>query len=261
MMGFDRNDARLCWNFVRMMLRDRFLGSTLGSVWIVLNPALLMGMFCFVFTQIFPSRLPGATSTVGYLIWLISGYGPWLAMSEGLANATSSVVAQGGLVKNMAFKTELLPIAASALAMVPLGVSFVFLVIVLGIDGQGPNLAWLSLPLIILLHAAFIAGIGLFLAASNVFVRDVAQILPQMLTLLLFLSPIFYAATAFPPLLAKVVTLSPLYLIANGYRSPIATGQVMPLHELALLTIYAAAALWFGLRYFRRLKSYFSGRV
>ena len=59
-LGFDRNDLRLGVNFARIMLRDRFLGSTLGRVWAVLNPALMMVLFCFVFGVVFKSKLPGS---------------------------------------------------------------------------------------------------------------------------------------------------------------------------------------------------------
>jgi lipopolysaccharide transport system permease protein len=260
-LGFDSNDLRLGINFARMMLRDRFLGSSLGSVWAVLNPTLMLLLFCFVFGVVFKSRLPGSTSGLAFIIWLISGYGPWLAMSEALSNSTNAVVSQAGLVKNMAFKTEILPFAASIVALVPLGVSLVILGILLVLDGRTPNAAWIILPVVLVLQLAFIIGIGLVLAASNVFVRDIGQLLPNVLTLALFISPIFYPLAAFPPLIRPIAAWNPLYLIANGYREPIMNGLPPPLLELTVLAGMAAASLIFGLWYFRRLKTYFSGRI
>lgn len=260
-LGFDTNDVRLGANFTRMMLRDRFLGSSLGSIWAVLNPALMLLLFCFVFGVIFKSRLAGNSSGLAYVIWLISGYGPWLAISEGLINATHSVVAQAGLVKNMAFKTEILPFSAAAVALVPLSVSLLILVVLLFLDGRPPNLAWLILPIVLLLQMAFIIGIGLVLAASNVFLRDVGQILPNVLTLALFISPIFYPLELFPTVLRPLAAWNPFYLIANGYREPIVKGQLPPVLELFVLAVMAAMSLTVGLWYFRRLKTYFSGRI
>ena len=260
-LGFGWADWRLAVNFARMMLRDRFLGSSLGSIWAVLNPALMLLLFCFVFTNIIKSRLPGSDSSLAFVIWLVSGYGPWLAISEALNNATHSVVAQAGIVKNMAFKTELLPLSATAVAFVPLGVSLFILLGLLALDGRGPNLAWLILPVVIGLQMVFLAGVGLLLAASNVFVRDIGQILPNVLTLVLFVSPIFYSLEQFPALIRPIAAWNPFFLIANGYREPIVHGQVQPLTQLVVLVLLAVTTLGFGLWYFRRLKTYFSGRI
>ena len=259
--GFDKNDVRLGVNFARMMLRDRFLGSMLGSAWAILNPALMLLLFCFVFGVVFQSRLPGSLSGFAFIIWLISGYGPWLAMSEALINSTNVIVSQAGVVKNMAFKTEILPFSASAVALVPLSVSLVLLCVLLVLDGRPPTVAWLILPVVLILQMAFIIGIGLVLAASNVFLRDISQVLPNVLTLALFISPIFYELVQFPELVRPVAAWNPLYLIANGYRAPIVNGVLPPLAHLVVLLALAASSLGFGLWYFRRLKTYFSGRI
>ncbi len=125
--GFDRQDMTTIWNFFRMFLRDRFLGSRLGMIWAVANPVIMLSIYTFVFAFVFNSRLPGASNTLSYSIWLIAGFGPWLAISEGISSSASSIYANAGLVKNMAFKTECLPLAAVLLGMVPLLVSLLFL--------------------------------------------------------------------------------------------------------------------------------------
>ena len=142
-----------------------------------------MGIFCFVFTFVFPSRLPGREGALPFVIWLISGYGPWLAITEGLNSATSSVVSSAGIVKNIAFKSELLPISVSLLGLVPLIVSFALVIILKLASGGPPSLAWLTLPVVVVLQFLFVSGIGLFLSALNVFVRDTVLVLPNLLTL------------------------------------------------------------------------------
>src|SRR5262245_41206510 len=95
--GFDRRDLGMLQSLFRMTLGDRFLGSSLGIAWAILSPLLLMGIFTFVFTFVFPNRLPGREGALPFVIWLISGYGPWLAINEGLSAATSSVVGNAGI--------------------------------------------------------------------------------------------------------------------------------------------------------------------
>src|SRR5260370_35224213 len=104
-LGFDRADAQRLLNFLKMGLRDRFLGSTLGLVWAIANPLLMMGIFTFVFAFVFRSRLPGAQPSLSFVIWLISGYGPWLATSATPAQRTGRGPANGGPVRDLARKT------------------------------------------------------------------------------------------------------------------------------------------------------------
>src|SRR5581483_10894559 len=91
-LNFSKHDLRLLVNLTNMALRDRFLGSAIGRAWAVVNPLLLMLIFAYVFTFIFRSRLPGSDSGLDYITWLFSGYGPWLAISEGILAATGAVV-------------------------------------------------------------------------------------------------------------------------------------------------------------------------
>ncbi len=69
---------------------------------------IMLGIFTFVFGYVFKSKLPGAETSLSYVIWLISGYGPWLAISDGISSGTSAITGNSGLVKNLSFKTELL---------------------------------------------------------------------------------------------------------------------------------------------------------
>lgn len=260
-LGFDGRDARLVLNFARMMLHDRFLGSTLGGVWAVLQPALLLGVFVFVFTVVFPSRVEGSSSSLAYVIWLISGYGPWLFVSEGLGSSANAVVGQTGLVKNMAFKTELLPIASTTLGVVPLLVSLVAIAALLILDQRTPTLAWLTLPGVLALQVVFVAGLGLFLGALTVFVRDIPLALPSFLTMLLFLSPIFYPVSSYPDAIQAVARFNPFYVIANCYREPILNGALAPAWQYCYLGALSPGVFISGLGFFRKLKTYFHGRL
>jgi lipopolysaccharide transport system permease protein len=257
--GFNRSDARLALNFFKMGLQDRFLGSSLGAVWGILNPLVLLGLFTIVFGFVFNSKLPGATTSLGYVIWLISGYGPWLAVSESMSAAAQSVVGNVGLVKNLMFKTELLPIAATLVGMVPLLVATVYLSVLFGVDGRLPTYHWLVILPVIVCQFMFVAGLGLMLAALNVFVRDVGVILPNVLLVLLFASPIFYPITTFPPGVQHVLQLNPFYVLSEGYRQPILNDRFPPIWELLYLVGVAFGSLAVGLEFFRRMKSNFDG--
>jgi homopolymeric O-antigen transport system permease protein len=260
-LGFDQEDARRLLNFFKLGLRDRFLGSTLGLVWAIVNPLLMMGVFTFVFGFIFRSRLPGAETSLSFVIWLISGYGPWLAISDGLATSTSAVTGNSGLVKNLAFKTELLPIAGSMMGLIPLAVSVCYLVALLVLSGTRPSVSWLAILPMLFLQFVLIAGVGLCLAAVNVFVRDTALALPNVLMILLFSSPIFYPLSEFPKAVQGVLQFHPFQVIAEGYRRPLLYGSWPAPWSLVYLSALSVVALIGGLAFFRRLKGYFDAWI
>ncbi len=260
--GFDGNDRRLGINFASMMLRDRYLGTGLGVFWAIAQPLSLIAVFVFVFTYLFKNRLgiQGETD-LSFIIWMISGYGPWLAINEGLMSGASSVVGQAGIVKNMAFKTELLPIAATSLGLMPLLVSVVVLTGLILMDGRIPNASWAIIPIVLLFQMLFVSGLGLMLGALNVFVRDISFVLPSLLTMLLFLSPVFYPITLYPEGIQQIVQWNPIYVIANGYRLPIVEGRLPPVDQLVYLAVVSIVVFLLGLAMFRRMKPFFHSRL
>lgn len=260
--GFDQNDRRLGLNFIGMLLRDRYLGTGLGAVWAIVQPLSLIAVFVFVFNFIFKTRLGIENeSDLAFIIWLVSGYGPWLAIMEGLSSGTGSVVGQTGIVKNMAFKTELLPIAASVVGLVPLLVSVVVLLCLIIVDGRTPDVSWLIMAPVLFCQLLFISGCSLLLSAVNVFVRDVSFVLPSFLTMLLFLSPVFYPITLYPEWMQEIVKWNPIYVTSNGYRAPIVEQQVPPLEQLIYLALMSLGVFLLGLTVFRRLKPHFHSRL
>jgi lipopolysaccharide transport system permease protein len=260
-LGFDRRDASTVMNFFRMFLRDRFLGSRLGTVWAVLNPLLMLAIYTFVFGFVFKARLPGANTTLAFATWLIAGYGPWLAISESLNSAASCVVSSAGLVKNMAFKTECLPVAASLLGLVPLGISMLFTVVLMTIDGRPPT--WHAIAAIpgVLMIFAFLTAVGLGLAVLTVFVRDVTMILPNLLMMVLFASPIFYPMNAMPHVLQRAAQWNPFYLMAQFIREPLLFHRIPPLTEWLYMAAVIAVIGLVTLRLFRRLKGHLSSML
>lgn len=259
--GFDRRDYGMLLSLFRMALSDRFLGSALGLIWAVLSPLMLMGIFVFVFTFVFPSRLPGREGALPFVIWLISGYGPWLGISEGLSSATGSVTSNAGIVKNIAFKSELLPVVGAMLGLVPLGVGLGLVVILKFASGDGLNWTVAALPIVIALQLLFVSGVGLFLSALNVFVRDTALALPSVLTIVLFASPIFYPLSAYPAAIRAILIFNPFYVLAECYRAPLLTGSFPSIWMLAYLAVFSGILIAGGLWWFRRLKSFFDTRL
>lgn len=259
--GFERRDIKFALIYLRMMFRDRFIGSSLGVVWAVASPVLMLGIFTFVFGFVFRSKLPGAETSLSYVIWLISGYGPWLAISEGVTTAAGSVVGNGQMIKNVKMKSELLPIAGTAMGSVPLAVAIVYLMGLMAFNGNEFHFTWLIIPLIVTIQFLMVTGVGMLCAALAVFWRDITHVLPNLLLVLMFSTPIFYPITAMPHPIEVVSSFNPIYLLSEWYRQPLLHNQFPEFWTLGYIAIFGIALFYGGLIGFRRLRPFFESRL
>ena len=261
MLGFARSDIRLVRNLVAMQVRDRYLGSSVGAAWAVVNPLFMLTLYTFIFAFVLKVRLPGADSTFGYVLWLIAGYGPWLGTVEALTASTHAVVGSSGIVKNLAIRTELLPMAATFACLITLSVCLLFVVVFIIVDGRGLgwSLAWL--PVIVLVHVGLLAAIGLWLSAANVFIRDLGLALPNLLTIAMFATPIVYPIESLPAMLQRVTQANPFYVLISAYRSVLLDQREPHLAGLLYVALLAAVMFVGGLMIFRRLKGQFSSML
>lgn len=261
MFGFNKQDIRLAFNIFKMNVRDRYLGSSLGSFWAIANPLFMLALYTFVFGFIFRVRLPGAETTLGYVIWLISGYGPWIATTEAIMGSTTSIVGASGMIKNLAFKTEILPISAAFVGVISLVTSLCFLLVLLTVSGNVPDWHVVWLPFIIALQFLLIVSLGMWFSAINVFVRDLSIALPNMLTIIMFVTPIFYPITSMPPLVQDLSFANPFYLIADFYRGVLLYQKSPNILGMAYVFLLAMTIFFFGLAAFRRAKGFFESAL
>jgi len=175
--------------------------------------------------------------------------------------ASTSVVGASGMVKNMAFKTELLPIAGAMVGLISLAASLCFVFFLLVWSGSPITWHFLLLPVVMALQFAFAVALGMWLSVCAVFVRDVIQILPTLLTAIVFVTPIFYSFESMPKLIQMVSIANPFYLIADGYRAIILGNQLPNLVGLAYIAGISAVIFFPGLKVFRRAKGYFDSAI
>ncbi len=261
MLGFEARDLRMVVNVLRNNLRDKYLGSSLGSIWGIANPLLMLTIFTFVFGYVYRIRLPGAETTLAYAIWLISGYGPWIAVTESVMTSTTSVVSASGLVKNLAFKVEVLPIAGALTGVLPLAVSLVFLFGLLLLDGNFPTWHALLIFPVVALQFLLVVAAGFLLAAMAVFFRDLAYALPNLLLALLFATPIFYPIESMPRALQDLSRFNPFFILSEAYRAVLLYHRPPDLLGLAYVAVLSLALGYLTLTIFRRVKGFFEAAL
>lgn len=221
----------LLGSFIWRDLRARYEGSLLGRLWPILNPLILFSLYYLVFALIMGQRLESRGIESGftegeekglYGLYIISGILPWLAFSEGLLRCTGVVLENGNLVKKIAFPSQLLPVYAVVVNVVYFLIGLaVYMIAVATFFGGIPGNAYLLL-IVLPLQLVFTVGIGLFLGAINIFIRDTSQIVGLGLQLWFFTTPIVYPKSLLERKeivdYAWLMKFNPMYHMMEIYR-------------------------------------------
>jgi lipopolysaccharide transport system permease protein len=241
-------------------LTEEYVGHGLSVSWTIINPLVVMWIYLFLFTLVFPTRIvapPGAASDA--VVYLLAGLVPWLTLAQVMGRSSASVVNNASIVKQMTFPLELLPIKALAAPLVFGAAALAFLVCYgLWISGGSMFPAYvLGLPALILLTVVFLAGVSLVLACTQVFVRDLREIVNIFLSIGLFTHPILYLPNAIPAVVRPVIYFSPLSYLLFCWQDIMFYGAIERPWAWLLATAFALALLGLGARLFVISKGHF----
>lgn len=250
-------ERQLLASLLRRDIRSRFIGSASGWIWLILTPLLLLAVYGFVFGVIFRARVPAGLD-IPFVAWLAVALWPWLAFSEGVLRGSRSILDHSALISKVAIRRELLVISSvtSAFLLHLVG----YLVVLLALRWLGTPIHFSGLPaaLLTLLTLYFFAlGVGMALAALQVFVRDLEQALPTLFMFWFFLTPILYAPEMLPERFSGWLQLNPMTWWMAEIRGPLLWGELLPGLALLGLALGALLVLWLGWRLFRRLSPHF----
>lgn len=241
---------------VRRELRRKYKGSTLGVLWYLINPLVLMGAYTLLFGHVFHlQHFPD------FPVFLMIGLIAWTFFQQSLLAACDSLIEQAGLVRRASFPRETIPAAAVTVQLVTFGAVLAGLVpLSLALRGTSAPAALLLLPVIVALLFAFVLGCALIVSVLHAYYRDVAPVLTAALLPWFFLTPIFYQPDASIPFVARhplVATLldwaNPVAPFIHGLRDVLYYGIAPDAGRLLYMAAVAMLALMTGVAVFRRL--------
>ncbi len=240
---------RLTWDLTKAELTRRHAASIGGFFWSFFTPVATVVTIWIAFDYgLGLKALRGAEYGQG----LIVGIAVWLFVADAVNNATSSIVANPHFVKKVRFPVALLPISSVLSALVIHVFIVLAAVLFLGLQGVRPTVALLTLPFWMALTLLLCLGTALIAAAANVVLRDVGAMLPALVGLWFWLTPIVWPLDMIPPDWRWVALFNPVTVVVEGYRYamlgiplPIEPGAVA-LVVLAILSATGAAAAFFA---------------
>lgn len=213
---------QLSWREIEM----RYRGSTLGAVWTVLTPLFMLAVFTFVFAVVLKARWSqGETNTTQFALVIFAGLTVFNLFGEVIGRAPVIVTSQPNLVKKVVFPLEVLPVVALLSALFQAAIASVILLTFQVAFGSGFHFTALLVPLLIVPLCLMTLGCAWFLAALGVYVRDVGQLIPLVVTALMFLSPIFYPSTNLPPWFRPFAVYNPLGYSIETIRDAVVFGN------------------------------------
>lgn len=234
----------------------RYRGAMFGVAWMFLSPLLMLGIFAFVFGQIFQARWPQQATGIPFALLLYSGLIAFNVFAESLSRAPASIRSYPSYVKKIIFPLEILPLVPLGTALVHAAFNFLLLIAALGWVGElRPSL--LLLPLLLLPLILLALGCSWFLAAWGVFIKDMSQIVPLILQMLLFLSPVFYPIQAVPHKLQPLYQFNPLGIVIESLRSAI-SGYAINWSAWAYVLAASTIACTLGYAFFQHSRQEFA---
>ncbi len=238
---------------------SRYRGSFLGLIWSFVIPLTLLGVYTFVFSVVFQARWGlGSESRYEFALVLFAGLIVFNLFAECVSRAPGLIISNVNYVQKVVFPLEILPWVALGGALFNAGVSLVILLLALALSANGVVWTSLFVPLVLFPLVLLIAGLSWILASLGVFIRDIGQFIGVVVTLTLFMSPIFYPASALPPGIEPWLLLNPLTFIIEQLRSVIIWGHQPHWGGLLLYALIALAVAWAGFFWFQKSRKGFA---
>lgn len=245
--------------FLFLTLRDitlRYRQTVLGVLWAILQPILPM----LIFTVVFARVLRPETGGIPYSLFALAGLAPWTFFANAITASGSAFITNHNLLNKVYFPRAILPAASVAACLVDWLVVGVFVLALVLWRGYRPTTEWFIIPLVMALTITLAMVVGLALASLMAMYRDVKHVLPFVVQLWMYATPVVYPAKLLPQRFHWAIGLNPMTAVVEAFRSCL-FGTPVDWHLMAVSGISAALIGLFALVLFNRLEADLAERV
>jgi len=228
-------------SFVINDLKFRYVGSSLGFFWTLIDPVLELIIYTFVFSVLLKVRFAPDGDTMNYALFLFCGMIVWFSLQDSLTRCTSVLADNAHLIKKMNFPAAVLPshvIFSSTLnQLIRIGILLAGILVA----GYGLSYHVLFLPILLVFQILFTLGLGMILATLSVYFKDITHMVKAAMMVWMFITPIFYPPAAFPRKFYVLLVLNPLAHLV-GMHQELLLNQRFP-HQGSVI-IFGTSALF-----------------
>lgn len=241
----------LLYFFVWRDIKIRYKQTAIGAAWAVLQPLLAMTVFTLFFGKL--AHIP--SEGLPYEVFVYAGLLPWLYFAAGLQNSTNIIVENQRVITKVYFPRLILPLSSILSGLVDFGISFLIFIILMIYYHVHPTWHLLWLPAFLLLAVLTAFGVGLWLSALNAIYRDVRYVLPFLVQLWLFASPVIYPPSLMSAKWRWVFGLNPMSGVIEGFRWALAGQGIFPGRLILVSSGIVLVILVSGLAYFQIMET------
>lgn len=233
----------------------RYKQTAIGVAWSVLRPLLTMLVFTVVFGQIAHLQAEGAP----YPVMVFAAMLPWQFFSNALTESSSALIANSNLLTKVYFPRLIVPASSVIVSLVDFFISLGLFAVLMIWYGVVPDLHLLALPLFLLLAFVVSFGLGLWFAALNVRYRDFRYVVPFVVQIGLYISPVGFATSIVPERWRLIYSFNPMVGVIDGFRWSLLRGNsYLDLREIAISAGVGIVMLVLSIRYFRATERSFA---
>lgn len=241
----------LAWRDIKVKYKQ----TALGVLWAILQPFLTMVVFSILFGRLVKVPSDG----IPYPIFVYAGLLLWNYFSSALSSSGNSLVASANLISKVYFPRLIIPASASLAGLLDLVISSVIFIGMMFYYNFTPNVSGIILIPALVFQTFIVAiGCGLWLSALNVEYRDFQYVIPFLVQLWMFVTPVIYPVTLFPERYRWLLSLNPMGGIIEAFRASVLGHQHINWGLLAISSVIAALIFISGLLYFRKVERSFA---
>jgi len=251
----------LIWSFVVRDLQGRYVGSTMGLFWSLINPIMTLLLYLYVFSVILKVKFGQNGSLSDFALYLFCGMLPWLAFQETVIRSTNSIVDNANLIKKFMFPSKILTVYLSISSLVNELIGLVVLIIAIIVITHKISYFIFFLPLIIIFQLIFTLGLGWIFACINVFFRDTAHLIGVIMMVWMFLTPIFYPESMIPQEFQLIIKINPMAYLVRAYRDILLNNKLPYISDILTFMVISIIVFFGGYYLFKKTQHQFSDVV
>ncbi|MFM9840702.1 MAG: ABC transporter permease [Cyclobacteriaceae bacterium] len=243
----------LSWRDIKV----RYKQTVIGAAWSIIRPLLTTIIFTVIFSRVAKLQPP---SGVPYAILVFAGMLPWQFFANALSESSNSLISNSNLVSKVYFPRMIIPASSIITSLVDFAISFALMVAMMVFYQFMPNWKIVLLPVFILLALIAAFGVGLFITALNVKYRDFRYIIPFIIQIGLYLTPVGFSSSKVPEKWRLLYSFNPMVGVVDGFRWCI-LGESLNAGSFVISLVVIIAFLFVGVIYFRKTEKSFADNI